>query len=83
MKCKYCDRKGVKLSHFPKKHGALLARRAAAARKKAPRGPGPRSRKSRSRQTRSQTRVGQETLSASVPDAPAGFVVETVTWRRA
>lgn len=36
MKCRFCGKKGVSLSHFPKKHGALLRRKSAAARKKAP-----------------------------------------------
>lgn len=36
-RCKYCGAKNITISHFAKKHGAILRRRAAASRRKAPR----------------------------------------------
>jgi hypothetical protein len=32
VKCLICGKKGVQLSHFPKVHGSILAKRSAAAR---------------------------------------------------
>lgn len=82
MKCKYCGKKGVKLSHFPKAHKALMARKSAAGRRKAVKGsqthekaPGKRSGRRRSSSTSERSPMAL--------DGPAGFVVETVTYRRA
>lgn len=34
MKCKYCGAKGIKISHFMKKHKALMLRKSRAGRKR-------------------------------------------------
>ena len=81
MKCKLCGKKGVRLSHWRLKHKDYMARRraAGAARRKAS---GPHTKARRTRKGRKRSRSTSE-ASESLPDAPVGFVVETVTYRRA
>ena len=90
MKCKLCGKNGGQLSHWRTQHKDYMRRRAASpearakaartrartkASEKAGKAPGSSRKRKRSRST--------SEASESLPDAPVGFVVETVTYRRA
>ena len=85
MKCKLCGKKGVRLSHWRVAHPDYMARKrreAASRRRKAPTAPRARKGK-RSGRKRSRRASAAETPVSDAPEAPAGFVIETVTYRRA
>ena len=79
MKCKQCGKTVRSISHWAREHKKWLASRKRKPRGKASRKAGKAPKTSRKR------RRAQSTSEApnDAPDAPAGFVVETVTYRRA
>ena len=82
MKCKLCGKKGVRLSHWRLKHKDYMARRRAAGAAKRRKAPGAVKGK-RSRKSKRKSHRSADDSAETLPDAPVGFVVETVTYRRA
>ena len=85
MKCKLCGKKGVRLSHWRVAHPDYMARKrreAASRRRKAPTAPRARKGK-RSGRKRSRSASEPAERAPEAPECPAGFVIETVTYRRA
>lgn len=78
MKCKICGKRANTIAgmarHYRKKHAGSMKRRKTQSSKK---------------NSGTQTHVARRSLgkthsdpSSSVPETPAGYVVETITWKR-
>ena len=89
MKCKICGKKGVRLAHWRNEHPDYMARkrREGTARRRAEkasgRAPTVKSRKGGKRRRTKQDASGSILEGFPPPPPPDGYVVESVTYRRA